>query len=68
MAYRTVIVIFSAFAKKNDNKIRFENRKEISTVVPLLSFYTKENEKNHTIIHFIIKRIRNDVMHEQKNR
>jgi len=54
MAYMTVIVIFDAFAKKNVSKIRFENKEEITTVVPLLYFYMKENEKNHNSIHFII--------------
>lgn len=39
MAYSELIVIFDAFAKKNRQKIRFENKKEITTVVPLLSFY-----------------------------
>jgi hypothetical protein len=31
-------VIYSAFAKKNEDKIWFEKRKEITTVGPLLSF------------------------------
>jgi len=37
-------VILTAFAKKNREKIGFENRKEISTVMPLLSFYIKRND------------------------
>lgn len=41
MAYTIDIVIFTAFAKKNDKKIAFENKKEISTVRPLLYFYMK---------------------------
>ncbi|HBB04072.1 TPA: hypothetical protein DCZ39_04215 [Patescibacteria group bacterium] len=51
-------MIFDAFAKKNEKKIKrkiqFENRKEITTVVPLLSFYLEGNEKNYKPIYFII--------------
>ena len=41
MAYAMVIVIFTAFAKKNTYKIQFEKRNKINKVVPLLSFYMK---------------------------
>lgn len=46
MTYAILIMIFSTFAKKNEVKIRFENKKEISTVGPLLSFYTEEMMHN----------------------
>lgn len=42
MAYSELIVIFDAFAKKNEHKIGFENKEEISTVVPLLSLYIEK--------------------------
>jgi len=38
MTHQSYIVILTAFAKKNEVKIRFENRKEMTTVMPLLSF------------------------------
>lgn len=38
LAYKTIIVIFGAFAKKNAGEIGFENQKEIHTVGQLLSF------------------------------
>jgi hypothetical protein len=44
MTYAMLIVIFGAFAKKNEEKIGFENSKEISTVGPLLSFYREGND------------------------
>lgn len=62
MTYIIVIVIFTAFAKINTRKIRFEITKEINTVVPLLSFYREEHEENYHAIYFIIKHICNDVM------
>jgi len=34
MAYTLDIVILTAFAKKNEVKIGFENSKEITTVMP----------------------------------
>lgn len=38
MAYSSLIVIFTAFAKKNADEIGFEKREEIRTLGPLLSF------------------------------
>ncbi len=38
-------MIYSAFAKKNEDKIWFEKRKEITTVGPLLSFIWKGMKK-----------------------
>jgi len=42
MTYIILIVILTAFAKKNESKIWFENNNEITTVMPLLSFYRKK--------------------------
>jgi len=53
MAYAKVIVIFGAFAKKNEEKITFENKEKISKVVPFLSVYPKGNEKNYSNVHNI---------------
>jgi len=44
MTYAILIVILTAFAKKNEVKIGFENNKEMTTVMPLLSFDSKEND------------------------
>lgn len=44
MTYVPLIVIFNAFAKKNEDKIAIEKRKGISTVMPLLSFYIEGND------------------------
>ncbi len=73
MAYTFVIVIFAAFAKKNADKIRFENKRKIYTLGQLfLSLYEKENDakqlysKNHCNIHFIIKYVMTHVMLNKK--
>ncbi len=65
-------MILDAFAKKNKDKIGFENNKEINTVGPLLSFYREGNDKNeyyqknHYNIYFIIMYIMTHGMFDQK--
>lgn len=49
MAYAYLIVIFSAFAKKNAREISFENREKIHTVGPLLSFMIRIMKKLLTL-------------------
>lgn len=66
MAYKMVIVIYEAFAKKNEEKIRFENKEEITTVGPLLSFYPKEHEKDYSNIHFIFIKCRTHGMYHNR--
>jgi len=53
-----------AFAKKNASEIWFENKKQISKVMPPLSSYKKKNDdqKNHSNIYFIIMYFINHVM------
>ncbi len=45
MAYTYLIAISSVFAKKNADKIWFENHQEITTVGPLLSFIQRSMKK-----------------------
>jgi len=65
MAYTYLIAISSVFAKKNADKIWFENRQEITTVGPLLSFYPKEYEKNYRHKHFIFIKPRTHGMYKR---
>lgn len=68
MAYAKVIVIFGAFAKKNEKKITFENRDQMTKVVTFLSVYPKGDEKNHRTIHRIHMYSRACMMRAKKGR